>query len=389
MKWNPRWLVHVVRLFKARRRPLPAVVPRLEAPLEERVLPASLPILGVFSGHYHDQSVNQGNYQDDDGYITVSVNAAPGGNSVSTGLTGTVGITGFAGQSATLPIEIGFEEQNSPTEQEISVQAVGASGTPYSTTFFNLVGSFQGGDIQVRSYNVNNLGGYSTAYPDNGPIILADGDSAAPSPPTPETPQPAPQLQPEIPRLAPVPTTPPLQGSVGVTKVFDGVTNELPPDLRKNPAWRDWHHRLYVGPLQHFSHLLEGMVHSDNNGHRTDVRFRVSREGKVTVIDNHSTPLDPRPNSGGFDPTLTSASLEKVAEELFANLSGTVGKPGGLPHWPAGSNREEVELNATFFHRWPGGGTKEGPPPTENALTDNAPTPHHAHHAHHAHARHR
>jgi hypothetical protein len=133
--------------------------------LEERVLPAPLPIVGVFRGHYHDTSVFDGHYKTDDGFITLIIRPNGGLTSVSAGITGAAMITGFAGQSATLPVALGFEQRES-NRVYVSVQAEADGIDLGNPGFLNVEGMFRGRSIVVAHYNVNGIGGYSTAYPD-------------------------------------------------------------------------------------------------------------------------------------------------------------------------------------------------------------------------------
>src|SRR5262245_9330811 len=98
-------------------------IPRVEGPLEERDLPTTLPILGVFSGAYQDVSMSDTDTQNDAGFIILTIDSATSSDSTSAIITGSVRITGFAGQDATLPYQVGFEHQNSTGAVSISVQA--------------------------------------------------------------------------------------------------------------------------------------------------------------------------------------------------------------------------------------------------------------------------
>src|SRR5262245_15464538 len=98
------WPPGAARTSHARRR----VVPRLEGPLEERNLPTTLPIVGVFSGAYSDVSVSDGILRNDNGTITLVIDSASSVDSMSAAITGSIRITGFAGQDATLPFQFGF-----------------------------------------------------------------------------------------------------------------------------------------------------------------------------------------------------------------------------------------------------------------------------------------
>jgi putative chitinase len=139
-------------------------------------MPTPLPILGVFSGGYSDQSVSEdGLLQNDAGTITLSINSATTTGATFAIVSGSVTITGFAGQDATLLFQSGFEEQDAAGSVSISIHAADDTIDLGDPGFFDLVGVFQGNTILVRSYNVDGIGGYSTETPDPNPIVLTPG----------------------------------------------------------------------------------------------------------------------------------------------------------------------------------------------------------------------
>jgi putative chitinase len=157
-------------------RPRRRVVPQIEGPLEERAMPTPLPILGVYSGGYSDQSVSDdGTSQNDAGTITLSINSATSTNPTFAIVSGSVTITGFAGQDATLLFQSGFEQQDAAGSVSITVHAEDDTINLGDPGFVDVVGVFQGNTILVRSYNVDGIGGFSTDTPDPNPIVLTPG----------------------------------------------------------------------------------------------------------------------------------------------------------------------------------------------------------------------
>jgi putative chitinase len=189
----------------SRGRPRRRVIPQVEGPLEERALPAPLPILGVFSGNYSDQSVSDdGVVQNDAGTITLSINSANSGNPTYAIISGSVTITGFAGQDATLLFQTGFEEQDAAGSVSITVHAEDDTIDMGFPGFIDVVGVVQGNTILVRSYNVDGIGGYSTATPDTT-IVLTPG---APPPNLPRQRPIQPVTLEQIQQIIPPPTPP-------------------------------------------------------------------------------------------------------------------------------------------------------------------------------------
>jgi hypothetical protein len=148
----------------------------------------------------------------------------------------------------------------------------------------------------------------------------------------------------------------------------------LPAPLRKDPAWRAWHHKLYVGPLQAVADGAERLVDIDANGYRFDARVRFNRDGTVQPVGAPPQYLD---RNGFVNPGEVATSFAKAITDGLAGLSGTVGQPGGLPPWPD-PRVGWVELPITFYHLWPGGGAHEGDGPV---FTNQAAhrTPHRPH----------
>src|SRR5262245_29817569 len=170
MSLTRRWFTQMavffgpVRRRRANRgRPRRRVVPRVEGPLEERAMPTPLPILGVYSGAYSDQSSSDdGIMQQDAGTITLSINSATSTHPTFAIVSGSVTITGFAGQDATLLFQSSFEQQDAAGSVSITVHAEDDTINLGDPGFVDVVGVFQGNTILVRSYNVDGIGGYST-----------------------------------------------------------------------------------------------------------------------------------------------------------------------------------------------------------------------------------
>jgi predicted chitinase len=196
------------------------VIPRVEGPLEERDLPTTLPIVGVFTGAYHDVSMSDTDTQNDAGFIVLTIASVTSSDSMSATVTGSVRITGFAGQDATLPFQAGFEQQSNAGAISISVQAEDDTIDMGFPGFISLVGEVQGNAILVRSYDVNGIGGYATATPDPN-VVLTPGQPPAVSAPSRSKTLGGLTLE-QIQEIVPPPTAPssPHKGPPGFQKTF-------------------------------------------------------------------------------------------------------------------------------------------------------------------------
>jgi putative chitinase len=159
-------------------------------------------MLGVFSGAYSDMSIApDGTNHNEAGTITLTINSAGTPTAMSAPISGTVQITGYAGLNATLTYQLGFETQGSSGAVSISVQAEDDTIDMGDPGFVSIDGTFQGNSLLVQSYNVNGIGGYSTATPDPNVVLNPGG----PPPPTSHT---AAVTLDQIAKIVPPPTAP-------------------------------------------------------------------------------------------------------------------------------------------------------------------------------------